>query len=160
MILVSWRLILKISWTQTLAAGLETAYVFSRAEQISEMKLGRGKGKIQDWFFWANDPLWIIIKIPNPSQEPPVSSKAPKQDLKDMDFFATSTSRWIVKIPNNSVSKLSDHIKIKIPNPSQKPPSDIPGLYNFKIKIESWNLKHGCIKVHWPDLIEDQDPNP
>ena len=37
--------------------------------------------------------IQIIIKMQNPSQEPPVSSKAPNQDLKDMEFFAPSKSR-------------------------------------------------------------------
>ena len=27
--------------------------------------------------------------MPNPSQEPPLSSKAPKEDLKDMDVLCT-----------------------------------------------------------------------
>ena len=45
------------------------------------------------------------IKIPNPSQEPPVSSKAQIHDLKEMDV-----------------------------------------LCSFKIKMESHNLKQGCIK--------------
>ena len=31
----------------------------------------------------------IKIKIPNPSQEPPASSKAPNEDLKDMDVLCT-----------------------------------------------------------------------
>ena len=34
--------------------------------------------------------IQIIIKMQNPSQEPPVSSKAPNQDLKDMDDLWTS----------------------------------------------------------------------
>ena len=45
------------------------------------------------------------INIPNPSQEPPASSKAKNEDSKDMDALCT-----------------------------------------FKIKIESQNLDHGCIK--------------
>ena len=31
----------------------------------------------------------IKIKMPNPSQEPPASSKAPNDDLKDMDVLCT-----------------------------------------------------------------------
>ena len=31
--------------------------------------------------------IQIKIKIPNPSQEPPASSKAPNEDLKDMDVL-------------------------------------------------------------------------
>ena len=57
------------------------------------------------------------------------------------------------------VSKTTDHIKVKIkmPNPSQEPPAsskapngyskDMDVLCPFKIKIESQNLDHGCIKI-------------
>ena len=31
--------------------------------------------------------IQIKIKMPNPSQEPPVSSEAPKEDLKDIDVL-------------------------------------------------------------------------
>ena len=33
----------------------------------------------------TSDHIQIKIKMPNPSQQPPVSSKAPNEDLKDMD---------------------------------------------------------------------------
>ena len=53
----------------------------------------------------TSDHFQIKIKMPNPSHEPPGSSKAAKQDLKDMVV-----------------------------------------LCMFKIKIESQNLDHVCIK--------------
>ena len=61
--------------------------------------------------------------MPNTNQEPPVSSKAPYQDLNDMDVHLQNQDRakiWII-----SVSKTRDHIqiKIKMPNPSQEPPA-------------------------------------
>ena len=34
--------------------------------------------------------IQIKIKMPNPSQEPPASSKAPNQDLKDIDVLCTT----------------------------------------------------------------------
>ena len=37
----------------------------------------------------TSDHIQIKINIPNPSQEPPASSKAPNQDLKDMDVLCT-----------------------------------------------------------------------
>ena len=37
----------------------------------------------------TSDYVNIKIKIPNPSQEPPASSKAPIQDLKDIDVLST-----------------------------------------------------------------------
>ena len=35
----------------------------------------------------TNDHIHIKIKIANPSQEPPASSKAPNEDLKDKDVL-------------------------------------------------------------------------
>ena len=90
--------------------------------------------------------------MPTPSQEPPVSSKAPNQDLEDMDVLCTFKIKIETKIWITDVSKPSDHItkKIQMPNPSQEPPesSKAPNkdvLCTFKIKIESQNLEHGCI---------------
>ena len=37
----------------------------------------------------TSDHIQIKIKMPNPSQEPQVSSKAPKEDLKDMGVLST-----------------------------------------------------------------------
>ena len=37
----------------------------------------------------TNDYIQIRIKIPNPSQEPPASSKALNHDLKNMDVLFT-----------------------------------------------------------------------
>ena len=37
----------------------------------------------------TSDNIQIKIKMPNPSQEPPASSKAPNQDLKDMNVLCT-----------------------------------------------------------------------
>ena len=37
----------------------------------------------------TSEHIQIKINMPNPSQEPPVSSKAPNQDLKDMDVLCT-----------------------------------------------------------------------
>ena len=37
----------------------------------------------------TNDQIQIKIKMPNPSQEPPASSKPLSQDLEDMDVLCT-----------------------------------------------------------------------
>ena len=37
----------------------------------------------------TSDHIQIKIKMPNPSQEAPASSKAPNEDLKDMDGLCT-----------------------------------------------------------------------
>ena len=57
----------------------------------------------------TSDYIQNKIKMPNPIQEPQASSKAPNEDLNDMDVLCT-----------------------------------------FKIKIESPNSDHGCVKDKWP----------
>ena len=66
-----------------------------------------------------SDHIRINLKMPNPSQKPPASSKAPNEDLKDMDVLCT-----------------------------------------FKIKIESQNSDHGCIKDQQPYPNKIKMPNP
>ena len=70
------------------------------------------------------------------------------------------------------VSKISDLIQIKIQmsNPGQEPPAsskllyqdlkDMDVLCTFKIKIESQNIEHGCIKDQWPYINQIQDAGP
>ena len=53
----------------------------------------------------TSDHIQIKIKMTNPSQDPPVSSKAPNQDLKDMDVLCI----FKIKIE----SQISDHGCIK-----------------------------------------------
>ena len=98
----------------------------------------------------------------NPLQEPPASSKASNEDLKDLDLFEPSKPRLRAKIWHIGVSKTGDHIKnkIRIPNPSQEllAPSkalnedlkDNDVLCTFKINILRQNLEYGCIKDQWP----------
>ena len=68
--------------------------------------------------------IQINTRMQNPSQESPASSKASNEDLKDMSVFHTFKtkieSKWTM-----GMSKTSDYIqiKIKMPNPSQEPPS-------------------------------------
>ena len=61
----------------------------------------------------TSDHVQIKIKMPNPSQEPPASSKAPNENLKDMDVLCT------FKIQMESQN--SDHgcIKDQWPYPDQ-----------------------------------------
>ena len=104
------------------------------------------------------DSLQVNMKMPNPSQEPPESSKAPNEDLKDMVVLCT----FKIKIESNNSdhgsTKDSDHIqiKIKMPNPSQEPPvsskvqnqdlKDMDVFCNLKFKIEHQNSEYRCIK--------------
>ena len=61
----------------------------------------------------TSDHIQIMIKLPNPSQKPPASSKASNQDLKDMDVLWT----FKIKIENQN----SDYgcIKDHLPYPNQ-----------------------------------------
>ena len=96
--------------------------------------------------------------MPNPSQEPPRSSKATNEDLKNMDLLCAFNIKLESQNLDHGCIKTSDHIKIKIkmPNYSQEPPTspktpiqdmkDMDFLCTVKIKKESQNLDHGCIK--------------
>ena len=91
-------------------------------------------------------------KMSNPSQESPVSSKAPNQDLKDIDVLYISKIQ--VECQNFEHGGIKDHIqiKIKIPNTSQKSlasskdpnqdSKDMDVLCTFKINIGIQNLEY------------------
>ena len=68
----------------------------------------------------TSDNIQIKIKMPNPSQEAPASSKAPNENLKVMDVLCTFNSSQRAKIWIMDVSKPSAYIQIKIKtsNPS------------------------------------------
>ena len=61
--------------------------------------------------------------MPNPNQEPPASSKAPNEGLKDMDVLCALKIKIESQNSDHGCVKSSDHvqIKIKMPNPSQEP---------------------------------------
>ena len=91
-------------------------------------------------------------------------------------FFAPLKSRLRAKIWIMGISKISNHIqiKIKIPTLSQAPPvsskapnedlKDIAVLCTFKIKMESQNLDQGYIKGlkghGWSLHLQNQDRDP
>ena len=91
--------------------------------------------------------------MPTPSQEPPASSKAPYQDLKDMDVLCTFkiNVESLNFLQGQGPSTLKDYIQImiKMQNsndepqaPTQKPIQDwkdIEVLCTLKINIESQN---------------------
>ena len=85
---------------QTAVHWLSSAEVgaYFRVEQLRAKVLNMGVSK-------TSDPIQIKIKMSHPSQEPPVSSKAPNEDLKDMDNLCT----FKIKIE----IKKSDHGFIK-----------------------------------------------
>ena len=159
--------------------------------------------------------IQIKIKKQYPSQEPPSSSRAPNEDLKDMDVLCTfkiklerqNSDHWcniehwsypnqdqdakpqsenssVLQIPkwghkghwcslhfqNQDQEPSLEHgcIKGQLPYPNYdhdaKPKSgassilqspnedliDMDVLGTFKIKMQSQNLDHGCIKDQWP----------
>ena len=85
----------------------------------------------------------------NPSQEPPASSKAPNEHLKDMDVLCTFKIKIESQNSEQWCIKNFDHIQIraKMPNLSREPTvsfkalnqdlKDMNVLCTFKIKRES-----------------------
>ena len=120
----------------------------------------------------TSDHIQIKIKMPNPSQEPTVSSKNPNEDFKDMDVLCTLKIKIGCLNSKNWYIKDQYHIQIKInmSNPSQKSPAsskdpkedlkDINILCTFKIRTESKNSDHDCIKDQWTYSNQDQDAKP
>ena len=120
----------------------------------------------------TSDHIQIKIKMPNPSQEPPGSPKAPNEDLKEMDVLCT----FKIMIESQNL----DHGCIKdlwpyatqyqdakshsgSPASSEAPNDDLKEMdviCTFKIMIESQNLDHGFIKDHWSYPNQDQDAKP
>ena len=66
--------------------------------------------------------IQIKIKMPNPRQEPPASSKALNQDLKDMDVLCTFKTMIESQQLEHGYINSNDYIQIKImiPNPSEE----------------------------------------
>ena len=73
--------------------------------------------------------IQIMIKMPNPSQEPPASSKDPNEELKDMDVLCT----FKIKMESQNLDHgcISDHIYIYIQSGAssslQSPKSGLKG---------------------------------
>ena len=106
------------------------------------------------------------------SQEPPASSKAPIQDLKDMDVLWTSK----IKIGSQNLKHwcMKDQRLYQNQDQDSKPQSGTSSVrkspkwglkgygcsLHLQIKIESQNSEHGCIKDQWPHQNQDQDATP
>ena len=63
----------------------------------------------------TSDHIQIKIKMPNPSQEPPAPSKAPNEDLKDMDVLCT----FKVKIDCQNLERVCTKDQWPYPNKDQ-----------------------------------------
>ena len=87
----------------------------------------------------TNDHIQIKKKMPNPSQEPPASSKAPNEDLKDMDVLCT------FKITIESQNFDHRYIKDQWPYLNQDQDSKPKSGTSSVIQIPKWGHKgHGC----------------
>ena len=95
----------------------------------------------------TRDHTKIKIMMPNPSQEPPASSKAPNQDFQDMDVLCT----FEIHIENQNLDQGCN--KDQWPNSNQdqdaKPQSGISSvLQSSKLGLKG----HGC-----PLPLQNQD---
>ena len=91
----------------------------------------------------TSDHNKIRIKMPNPSQELPVSSKPPNQDLKDIDVLCT------FKIKRDSHGCIKDQRPYPNQNQDAKPQS---GTSSILQSPKSGLKGHGC-SLH----LENQD---
>ena len=84
----------------------------------------------------------INIKMPNPGQEPPATSKAPNQDLKDMDVLCT----FKIKIESQNLEH--GYIKDQWPYPNQdqdnKPKSGTSSI----LQSPKWGFKGQECSLH------------
>ena len=118
------------------------------------------------------DQFQINIKMSNPSQEAPASSKSPNKDLKDMDVLCTFKIK--IQCQNLDYGYIKDQWPYsnqyqdakhgQSPPASSKAPNedlkDADVLCTCKIKAGSQNLDLGCIKDQWPYPSQDQDAQP
>ena len=69
----------------------------------------------------TSDHIKIKIKMSNPSQEPPASSKAPNQDLKDRDVLCTF--KFDIESQKLEHGCIKDHLPYSNHDQDAKPPS-------------------------------------
>ena len=94
----------------------------------------------------TRDHIKIKIKMPNPSQEPPASSKAPNEDFKEMDALRT------LKIKIESQNLDNGYIKDQQPYQNQvqgaKPQSETCSI----LQSPNWGLKGHWCHLHLQNL--------
>ena len=87
----------------------------------------------------TSDYCQIKIKMPNPSQEPPASSKAPNEDLKDMDVLCTFKIK--IESPNLDYGCVKDQWLYPNEDLDAKPKSGTSSI----LQSAKWVLKgHRC----------------
>ena len=87
----------------------------------------------------TSEHIQLKIKMSNPSQEPPASSKAPKDDLKDMDDLCTFKMKM--------ESQNSDHgyIKDQWPYPNQDQDAKPHSGTSSVLQSPNWNLNDTAV---------------
>ena len=89
--------------------------------------------------YQRHDNIQIKIKIPNPSQGPPGSSKSPNKDLKDKDVLCTFTIK--IERPNSKHVCIKDCWPYCYQDQHAKPQSRSSSI----LQSPKWELKgHGC----------------
>ena len=95
----------------------------------------------------TSEYIQIKIKMPNPSQEPPASPKAPNEDLEDMDVLCT----FNIKIESQNL----EYGCIKNQWPYQKQDQDAklqPGTFSI-LQTSKLGLKGQGCSLH----LQNQD---
>ena len=92
--------------------------------------------------------IQINIRMQNPSQEPPASSKAPKQDLKDRDAFCT----FKIKIEGqNSEHKCTiDKQPYANQDKTVKPQSGSSSVLKINLERKEWS--ESVLKTSYTDF--------
>ena len=113
---------------------------------------------------WKNiDHNQIKIKIPNPSEEPPLSSKAPNQDLRDINVLCTfkikieriNNMHWCIKdnwtYPNQDQDPKPQSGASSI---FQSPKAGLRGQgFTLHLQNQDRGLKIGSWVYQWPVTI-------
>ena len=98
----------------------------------------------------TSEHIQIKIKMPNPSQEPPASSKAPNEYFKDMDVLCT----FKIKIEGQNL----DHVSIKdqCPYPNQEQYAQPQSDTSNSLQIPKSGFKGHRCSLH----LQNQDREP
>ena len=98
----------------------------------------------------TSDHIQIKIKLPNPNHEPPVSSKAPSEDLEDMDVLCT----FKIKVGSQD----SEHVWIKDQWPFQSHNEDakLQSGPSSTIQSSKSGIKGNGCSLH----LQNQDREP
>ena len=89
----------------------------------------------------------ILIQMPNLSQEPPASSKAQKEDFKDMDVLCTFKINW--ESQNSDHGYVKDHWSYLYQDQDAKPQQGTSSV----LRSPKWRLKVHICSLH----LQNQD---